>query len=100
MKILLTTNVFLPEFVGGTETLVHGVALTLMQRGHAVLVMTGYPPAAEGATGNGFDEYQIDSIRVVRYKCGPGLPSRGTNTMRLQYIDPRFETGFRRLVDE
>ena len=100
MKVLLSTHVFLPEFSGGTETLVHGVALALTQRGHTVVVVTGYPPSPEMEAGDRFDEYEVDSIRVVRYKCGRTLPGLETNTVRLQYVNRSFETGFRRLMDE
>ena len=100
MKILLATNVFLPEFSGGTETLVHGIALALKRRGHAVVVLTGYPPTVDVEAGDRFDEYQIDTIRVVRYKGGRALPSREANTMRLQYVDRSFEIGLRRLMNE
>jgi glycosyltransferase involved in cell wall biosynthesis len=100
VKVLLATNVFLPEFFGGTETLVHGVALALKRRGHAVVVVTGYPPTAEMERGEHFDEYEIDTIRVVRYKSRRTLPSRETNTMRLQYVDRSFEIVFRRLMDD
>lgn len=100
MKVLLTTHVFLPEFSGGTETLVHGVALALMQRGHAVLVVTGYPPTAGLEAGDLFDEYEVDSIRVVRYKRDKTPSGQATNPMRLEYVNCSFESGFRRLVDE
>jgi len=98
VRILLTSSVFLPDFCGGTETLVHGVALTLQRHGHAVVVVTGYPPAAEQDSGGGFDRYAVESIRVVRYRSA-GRRRRG-NAMRSQYIDPAFEGGFRGLLEE
>jgi len=98
MKILLTTHVFAPEFSGGTGILVHDIAFSLMKRGHEVLVVTGHPGSAELEVGDCFDEYEIDSIHVVRYKRGRILPGQETNPMRLHYLNRSFEVEFRRLL--
>lgn len=100
MKILLTTHVFVPEFCGGTETLVHNVALTLRQCGHAVLILTGYPDIGSSETGDRFDEYEFDSFRVVRFRYQPISIARGINAMRNDYDNPNFSAGFRRLLRE
>ena len=63
MKVLLSTHLFLPEFSGGTETLVHGIALALKQRGHTVVVVTGHPPSVELEAGDRFDEIGRASCR-------------------------------------
>lgn len=98
MKVLLTTHVFPPEFSGGTGVLVHDVALSLIKRGHSVLVVTGHPRSTELEAGDCFDEYEMDSIRVVRYKRGRILPGQETNPMRLHYVNRSFESEFRRLL--
>jgi glycosyltransferase involved in cell wall biosynthesis len=98
VKVLLATHVFLPEFSGGTEVLVHGVALALMRRGHSVLVVTGHPRIPDLASGDCFDEYEIDSIPVVRYKRDKILPGREDNPMRLSYLNRSFESGFQRVL--
>src|SRR5437667_11141391 len=100
MKILLTTNVFFPESSAGTETLVHSTALALRQRGHKVLVVTGYPPVAGQDPEDRVDEYEVDAIPVVRYKRGKMLPGQEANPMRLQYVNRSFESGFRRVVEK
>jgi len=98
VKVLLTTHEFLPEFSGGTEVLVHGVALALMRRGHSVLVVTGHPRIPALTSGDCFDEYEIDSIPVVRYKRDRILPGREDNPMRLSYLNRSFESGFQRVL--
>jgi glycosyltransferase involved in cell wall biosynthesis len=98
LKVLLTSHVFPPEFSGGTGILVHDVALSLMKRGHEVLVVTGHPGTADMEVGDCFDEHEIDSIHVVRYRRGRILPGQETNPMRLHYVNRSFEAGFRRLI--
>ena len=100
MKILLTTHVFLPEYFGGTETLVLGVALALKQRGHNVTVVTGYPENDEPSNINQFDEHEVDSIRVIRFKHGRTALGVQSSTMRNDYDNPVFEARFRQLLVE
>src|SRR5262249_27512564 len=100
MKVLLTTNVFLPEFFGGTETLAHGVATTLRERGHSVLIVTGYPRTPELPSGDAFDRYEHDGLPVVRYKRGRSIPGWETNPLRLAYSNPSFQAGFRTILSE
>jgi glycosyltransferase involved in cell wall biosynthesis len=100
MKILLTTHVFLPEHFGGTETLVHGVALALKQRGHKVTVVTGYPEKDKLGDINQFDEYEVDSIRVIRFRHGRTALGDQGSVMRNDYDNPVFEARFRQLLVE
>ncbi|CAH1385725.1 glycosyltransferase family 4 protein [Candidatus Nitrotoga sp. M5] len=100
MKILLTTHVFLPEHFGGTETLVLGVALALKQRGHTVTVVTGYPEKDEPDYINRFDEYEVDSIRVIRFRHGRTALGEQSSVMQNDYDNPVFEARFRQLLVE
>lgn len=98
MKILLTTHVFLPEFYGGTETLVLGVALALQQRGHSVLVVTGFPVEGELGAGDRFDEYEVESIPVLRFRHA--RDAAAGNVMRDDYDNPLFADKFRQVLQE
>ena len=100
MKILLTTHVFLPEYFGGTETLVLGVALTLKQRGHNVTVVTGYPEKNKLGDTNQFDEYEVDSIRVIRFRHGRNALGDQNSVMQNDYNNSVFEARFRQLLVE
>ncbi|MDP2827050.1 MAG: glycosyltransferase family 4 protein [Sulfuricellaceae bacterium] len=100
MKILLTTHVFLPEHFGGTETLVLGVALALKQRGHNVTVVTGYPENNKSCDINQFDEYEVYSIPVIRFRHGRNVLIDQGGAMRNDYDNPVFEARFRQLLAE
>lgn len=100
MRIILTTHLFLPECSGGTETLVHGIATTLKQKGHAVLVVTGCDERNPASTGDCFDEYTYDAIRVIRFRRRLVSVERPGNPMRNDYDNLEFENGFRRLLNE
>ena len=67
MKILLTTHQFFPQFVAGTEVLTYSVARELIQLGHTVRVLTGYPGSTGLADEARFDEYEFDGIHVYRF---------------------------------
>lgn len=100
MRIILTTHLFLPESSGGTETLVHGIAAELVQKGHTLLVVTGSDDKESVGGGDGFDEYAIDSIRVIRFRRHCVSKDTGSNPMRDDYDNRHFEKGFRRLLRE
>ncbi|CAG9933555.1 glycosyltransferase family 4 protein [Candidatus Nitrotoga arctica] len=100
MKILLTTHVFLPDYFGGTETLVLGVALALKQRGHNVTVVTGYPEKDKPGDINQFDEYEVDSIRVIRFRHGRTALGDQSSVMQNDYDNPVFAHRFRQLLLE
>jgi glycosyltransferase involved in cell wall biosynthesis len=99
-RIILTTHLFLPEFFGGTETLVRDIAVALKERGHIVVVVTGYPLEREPGIADQFDEYDIDSLRVVRFKYRRTTPVGSRNPMRNDYANPFFEAGFQKLLEE
>jgi len=98
MKILLTTHVFFPESTHGTETLVRDVALALKQCGHSVIVVTGQIDNDEVGEQDCFDEYLVNSIRVIRFRRSRTLDN--LNPVRDDYDNVAFETGFRRLLLE
>lgn len=100
MKIILTTHVFLPEYFGGTETLVLDVALALKQRGHNVTVVTGHPVKDKSDDIHQFDEYGVDSIRVIRFMHGHTALGGQSSAMRNDYDNPVFEARFRQLLVE
>jgi glycosyltransferase involved in cell wall biosynthesis len=99
-RILLTTHLFLPEFFGGTETLVRDVAIALKEKGHEVLVVTGYPMERQPGLADHFDEYRIDDLRVVRFNYQRAPLGGPRNPMRDDYANPVFEQGFCKLLDE
>jgi len=99
-RIILTTHFFLPEFFGGTETLVHDVAFALKEKGYAVVVVTGYPMDGQPGVADHFDEYDVSSLRVVRFKYQRAAAGSRRNPMRDDYANPAFETGFNKLLDE
>lgn len=100
MRIILTTHLFLPESSGGTETLVLGIAANLLQKGHAVLVVTGSDDKNATGASDGFDEYTFDSIRVIRFNRHLTSTGAHSNPMRDDYDNPHFERGFRRTLQE
>jgi glycosyltransferase involved in cell wall biosynthesis len=100
MRIILNTHLFLPEFSGGTETLVHGVATALTQKGHSVLVLTGWDDKDPLEADDQFDEYILDSIRVVRFKRGFKSTGNHGNPMRNDYDNHDYEKGFLQLLNE
>ncbi len=67
MKILLTVHQFVPDYVSGTEILTFSVAKELLQRGHEVFVLTGYPAQHVMPEEERLDRYEIEGISVYRY---------------------------------
>ena len=67
MRIVLTAHQFLPDHTSGTEIIAYGIAKELRARGHEVTVVTGHPDKESGEIGPSFDEYEYDSIPVVRF---------------------------------
>jgi glycosyltransferase involved in cell wall biosynthesis len=100
MRIILTTHLFLPDSSGGTETLVHGIASNLLQKGHSVLVVTGTDDKDPVDASNNFDEYTLDSIRVIRFRRHRISAGRESNPMLADYDNREFEEGFHRLLQE
>ena len=99
MRILLTSYVFLPDFFGGTETLVHVVALALKRRGHDVIVVTGHSAQDDPKALGHIVEYEVDSIRVIRFMhAGAFLGAQ--SIMRNDYDNPAFSAHFGRILDD
>jgi glycosyltransferase involved in cell wall biosynthesis len=69
MRLLHALGWYFPDNTGGTEVYVRGLAHTLAQRGHDVIVVA--PRSGTAATA----EYEHDNVRVVRYPI-PARPSR------------------------
>ena len=99
MRILLTSYVFLPDFFGGTETLVQGVALALKRRGHDVVVVTGQSAQDDPTAIGHIVEYEVDSIRVIRFMHA-GAFLGAESIMRNEYDNPAFSAHFGRILDD
>jgi glycosyltransferase involved in cell wall biosynthesis len=69
MRLLHALGWYFPDNTGGTEVYVQGLAQTLGQRGHDVIVVA--PRAGSAAIAR----YDHDNLRVVRYPI-PARPSR------------------------
>jgi len=67
MRILLTVHQFFPQFSAGTEVLTYSVARELIERGHEVRVLAGYPDNTVLQDKDRFDEYDYEGIRVYRF---------------------------------
>lgn len=100
MRVILITHLFLPEFSGGTETLVHSIASHLINKGHEAMVVTGYDDKSASNTEAEFDEYTYDAIRVLRFKRCQNPVGKPNNPIRDDYDNPVFEAGFRKLIAE
>lgn len=99
MRILLTSHVFLPDFSGGTETLVQGVALALKRRGHDVIVVTGHSAQDDPKALGQIVEHEVDSIRVIRFMHA-GAFFGAESIMRNDYDNPAFSMHFGRILDD
>lgn len=87
MKFVLTTHLFLPGHMGGTEVLTYSTARELIRRGHEVVVCTGEKGCVPGGGGARFDAYEHGGVRVFRYQAGARAPSA-------EYEDPVFGAWF------
>jgi len=65
MNILVISNLFPPDAIGGYEILCSQVAAALAHRGHRVSVLTSEPPAATGSTHQALADAN-PSVRVRR----------------------------------
>ena len=99
-RIILTTHLFFPDFFGGTETLVHDVAVALKESGYSVVIVTGHPWDRQSGFIDHFDELDVDSLRVVRFNYQRASIGGSLNPMRDDYANPVFEAGFEKLLEE
>jgi len=100
MRVVLITHLFLPEFSGGTETLVYSIATGLIAKGHEAVVVTGYDDKSASNTEAFFDDYMLDGIRVVRFRRCQNPPKQAFNPIRDDYDNRAFEAGFKKLLAE
>jgi len=70
LKILLTVHQFFPDHRSGTEVLTLGVAQELRRRGHDVRVFAGFPEPAALPDADRFDSYEVEGVRVHRFRHG------------------------------
>lgn len=100
MRVVLTTHLFLPEFAGGTETLVHSIASHLIGKGHEALVVTGFEDKSADILGAQFDEYVHEGVPVLRFRRCQNPSQPGFNPIRNDYDNPAFEARFAKLLTE
>jgi glycosyltransferase involved in cell wall biosynthesis len=98
MRVILTTHLFLPEFAGGTETLVHSIAAHLIDKGHEALVVTGFEDKNASNQEAEFDEYVHEGVPVLRFRRCQNPPRQAFNPIRDDYDNRAFETRFIRLL--
>ena len=100
MRVLLTVHQFFPEHLAGTEVLTFSVAKNLLQRGHEVRVYTGYPTKEILPDRKRFDVYEIEGIRVHRFRHG-FVPMGDQHVLSELEYDNRLSAGyFSALADE
>lgn len=99
MKILITVHQFLPEFSTGTEVIALGIAKELQDRGHDVLVVTGFPDAGRVPDSERFDGYVHDGIAVERFRHSPHPMGAQRVVTELAYDNRIFAAAFRKLLD-
>lgn len=98
MRVVLTTHLFLPEFAGGTETLVHSIAKHLIDKGHEALVVTGFEDKNAINSEPEFDEYIHEGVPVLRFRRCQNPPKQAFNPIRDDYDNSAFETRFIKLL--
>lgn len=99
MKILLTTHQFLPYSSAGTEVLTYSVALNLINRGHIVKVLTGYPSSEKLADTERFDEYEIDGIHTYRFHHSYTPMAGQKSLLELGYDNHLAVSFFKKILD-
>jgi glycosyltransferase involved in cell wall biosynthesis len=98
MRVVLTTHLFLPEFAGGTETLVHSIAAHLISKGHEALVVTGFEDKSASNQEAEFDEYVHEGVPVLRFRRCQNPPKHAFNPIRDDYDNRAFEARFIKLL--
>jgi glycosyltransferase involved in cell wall biosynthesis len=96
MKIIIVTNLFPPEFIGGYELLILEIATMLSKKGHDIVVATS--PLV-----NHHEDYKSTGYKVKRVlrHTGHSLdPSDGTENLKKTYIDMGNIAAIRNLLEE
>lgn len=93
MRLVLTSHLFLPDHVGGTEVLTLASAGELQRRGHEVVVCTGRPSDVDLPAESRFDEYEYDGVLVHRYSRDARPASA-----RPDHVDPLYGRWFSGLL--
>lgn len=95
LKIILTVHQFLPDHFSGTETLVYETAKELLERGHAVKVITGFPTKKKLADDQRFDEYTYAGIPISRFHHSYTPMGGQTNIQELVFQNRLFGAFFK-----
>ncbi|PSB32939.1 glycosyltransferase family 4 protein [Stenomitos frigidus] len=83
MKILVITNLYPPQILGGYERSIADFARLLQQRGHELLVLTSDTPAFFSSHPNPYSEPQVERCLLL---CGQWHPERGPEWFSEQRI--------------
>lgn len=101
MRILLTVHQFFPEHTNGTEVLTHRVARELVQRGHEIRIITGYPVKQAPGAGSRFDQYEYRGLQVYRYfHQESATVGEQTNIAELEYDNHLFNNWLRQFLKD
>jgi glycosyltransferase involved in cell wall biosynthesis len=100
MKIIVTVHQFLPEYSAGTEVIALGIAREFQERGHEVVVVTGYPDPRPLRDEERFDSYTYDGLRVERFRHSPDPMGDQQVVTELAYDNRLFARAFDRLLAE
>ena len=101
MRILLTVHQFFPEHTSGTEVLTHRVARELVQRGHEIRIITGYPMKQAPAAGSRFDQYEYRGLQVNRYfHQESAAVGEQSNIAELEYDNHLFTNWLRQFLKD
>jgi glycosyltransferase involved in cell wall biosynthesis len=96
MKIVIITNLFPPEFIGGYELLILEIAAMLSKKGHDIVVAT--TPLINHHENNTSTEYQV---RRILHNTGLSLdPPDGSRLLKRTYIDMSNIAAIRNLLEE
>jgi glycosyltransferase involved in cell wall biosynthesis len=94
MKILLVSHTFFPDFIGGTESYVLGLAETYIKLKHEVLILTSNPLSKKNDYSLIKDKYlDVDVIRINKN-------IRQYSKFEQTYIDPLVDEKFLEVIDD
>ncbi len=99
MKILLTIHQFFPQFSSGTEVLTYSVARELINRGHEVRILTGYPTKQALNDEDRCDEYSFEDIPVYRFYHAYTPMGDQTSLLEIDYDNHLAARYFREILD-